>query len=200
MAASKEEKTDYDYIIRIIQYLEDKHGIVFFINTRDFDILYRWWEKRIPLNIIKESISLVVRRREEKKKKTYSFSNFYYEVKKNFRAFLELDVGTEVKEEKTKEYEDIENFFKNYPRELMELKEKFERVFQKLKGKESYDLEPIKEKLLELFENDEELNLKVEIFIKNLSPRLRNPEIKKKYRLNYLLNKFNIPDFDLYKE
>lgn len=200
MAVEKIEKTDYDYIIRIIQYLEDKHGISFFITTRDFDLLYRWWEKRIPLNIIKDSISNVTGRWEEKKKRIKSFSNFYYEVKKNFKSFLELNVGAETKEEKGNEYEDIENFFKNYPGELLELKEEFENLFQKIKAKEDYDLDSINIKLLKLFAKDRELDLKVELFIKNLSPRLRNPEIRKKYRLNYLSNKFNIPDFDLYRE
>lgn len=188
---------DYDYIIPIIQYLETKHGITFFITTKDFDILYRWWEKRIPLRIIKESISTVVRRWEAKKKKLTSFSTFYYEVKKNFKAFLELNVGAEVREEKRDAYEEIDTFFTHYPAQIGDLKEDFETAYGKLKAKESFKIQPVHEKLLRLFENDEELNLKVEVFARNISPRLRGPEIKKKYRLNYLLNKFNIPDFAL---
>jgi len=132
---------------------------------------------------------------EAKKKKITSFSTFYYEAKKNFKIFLELNVGAEVREEKGEAYEEIETFFTHYPEQLLDLKEDFETAYGKLKAKESLEIQPIHEKLLRLFENDEELNLKVEIFVRNLSPRLRSPEIKKKYRLNYLLNKFNIPDF-----
>lgn len=189
--------SDYDYIIPIIQYLETKHGITFFITTKDFDILYRWWEKRIPLKIIKESLSTVVGRWEAKKKKITSFSTFYYEVKKNFKVFLELNVGADVRDEKGEAYEEIETFLTHYPEQLLDLKEDFETAYRKLKAKESFEINPAQEKLLRLFENDEELNLKVEVFTRNLSPRLRSPGIKKKYRLNYLLNKFNIPDFDL---
>ena len=54
-------------------------------------------------------------------------------------------MGAEVSEEKEKGYEDIENFFKNYPGELQELKEKFEKVFRKLSAKESYELDVINE-------------------------------------------------------
>ena len=186
---------DYDYIILIIQYLETKHGITFFITTKDFDILYRWWEKRIPLRIIKESISTVAGRWEARKKKITSFSTFYYEVKKNFKVFLELNVGAEVREEKGEAFEEIETFLTRYPEQLLDLKEDFDTAYGKLKAKESFEIQPVHEKLLRLFENDEELNLKVELFARNLAPRLRSPEIKKKYRLNYLLNKFNIPDF-----
>lgn len=198
MEPGKIGKSDYDYIIRVIQYLEYKHGIALFITTRDFDVLYRWWEKRIPLEIIKESISIVARRRAEKKKKIASISSFYFEVKKNFKAFLELQVGDGDRQEKINRYEDIENFLKDFPEKLLELKSEFETIFLQLKAGNNYDLAPVYEKLLDLFVNDEELNLKVEIFINQLAPRLRNPEIKKKYRLNYLLNKFNIPDFDLF--
>lgn len=186
---------DYDYIIPVIQYLEAKHGIVFFITTKDFDVLYRWWEKRIPLKIIKESISTVVGRWEAKKKKITSFSTFYYEVKKNFKAFLELNVGAGTREERGETCDEIETFLSHYPEQLFDVKEDFETAYRKIKAKESFDIQPVLEKLLQLFENDEELNLKVEIFARNLSPRLRSPEIKKKYRLNYLLNKFKIPDF-----
>ena len=198
MTTSDNKTADYDYIIKIIQYLDREHKIVFFITPKDFDLLYRWWEKRIPMKIIEESISNVASRWKEKKRKLSSFSNCYYEVKKNFKSFLELNVGAAVTEEKGEEYGNIEHFFSNYPAELAALKEEFETIFRKLKVKEEFELDGINEKLLGLFKDDEELDMKVEVFIKNLAPRLRSPAIKRKYRLNYLINKFNIPDFDLY--
>jgi hypothetical protein len=200
MITRDNKKADYDYIIKIIQYLETRHKIFFFITTKDFDLLFRWWEKRIPLKIIEDSISIVAARWKDRKKRIASFSSFYYEVKKNFKAFLELNVGAEVMEEKEDEYGQIENFFTNYPEELAGLKEEFANIYRKLQAKEDFELDAIYEKLLTLFKNDDELGIKVEVFIKHLAPRLRSPEIKEKYRLNYLLNKFNIPDFDLYKE
>jgi len=54
--------SDYDYIIRVIQFLDERYGIRFFISTRDFDVLYHWWEKRIPIEIVEQSLAAVVDR------------------------------------------------------------------------------------------------------------------------------------------
>jgi hypothetical protein len=192
-----------DFVIKVIQYLENSFDITFFITTKDFDVLYRWYEKRIPIHIVKESISNVVERWNQKNKKIYSFSNFYYEVKKNFNVFLQLSVGRETEGEASEpeiaanRYAEIENFFKNYPDDLITLKEDFERIFQQLKNKENVELDPVYKKLVGLFEEDEALNLKVAVFMRSLAPELRKPEIKNRYRLNYLLNKYNIPDFEI---
>jgi hypothetical protein len=192
-----------DYVIKVIQYLENSFGITFFINTRDFDVLYRWYEKRIPIHIVKESISNVVERWTRKNKKIYSFSNFYYEVKKNFNVFLQLSVGRETggeasePETEANRYAEIENFFENYPDDLITLKEEFERIFQQLKNKENVEPDPVYKKLVELFDEDEVLNVKVTVFTRSLASELRSPEIKNRYRLNYLLNKYNIPDFEV---
>jgi len=193
-----------DFIVRVIQYLEYKHGIALFVTPKDFDALYNWWEKRIPLKIIKAAITNVVERWQEKEKNIYSFSNFRYEVRKNFKAFLQLNVGSETgnpetgKEEEKGELAEIENFFNNYPQELNELREDFEDLYRQLKNKESVKPEPVHRKLSDLFKGDKELNLKARVFLRNLSPGLRKPEIEHRYRLNYLLNKFNIPDFDIF--
>jgi hypothetical protein len=192
-----------DFVIKVIQYLENTYGIIFFITTKDFDVLYRWYEKRIPIHIVKESISNVVERWSQKNKKIYSFSNFYYEVKKNFKAFLQMSVGRETEGEVSETeaaaniYTEIENFFKNYPDDLVTLKGEFEGIYQQVKNKENVELEPLYERLVDLFKEDEALNLKVTVFTQSLAPELRKPEIKNRYRLNYLLNKYNIPDFDI---
>ncbi len=194
---SKPKITDYDFIIKIIQFLESKFGISFFITTMDFDTLYKWWEKKIPFKIIEESISNVINRWNLKKRKIYSFSNFSYEVRKNYKGFLELNVSVGKREEKKEEYDKIEKFFNNYPQELKKLKKEFENVHEKFKNKENIDIDNIKEKLLSLFKENNELNLKTQIFLRSLAPELRKPEIEKRYRINYLLNKFKIPDFDI---
>ena len=131
---------DYNYIIKTVQYLQNTHGIIFFITTKDFDIIFRWWEKRIPVEIIKKSISNVVERWKAKKKNIYSFLNFSYEVRKNFKVFLEMSVGEEIKEKSANEYEDIENFFKNYPEELIEIKGDFEKIYQKFKNQKDFKI------------------------------------------------------------
>lgn len=194
---SKPKISDYDFIIKIIQFLELKFGISFFITTMDFDTLYKWWEKRIPFKIIEESISNVINRWNLKKRKIYSFSNFSYEVRKNYKGFLELNVSVGKREEEKEEYDKIEKFFNNYPQELKKLKKEFENIHKKYKNKENIDIDNIKEKLLSLFKENNELNLKTQIFLRSLAPALRKPEIEKRYRINYLLNKFKIPDFDI---
>jgi len=192
-----------DFVIKVIQYLENTFGIIFFITSKDFDVLYRWYEKRIPIHIVKESISNVVERWTQKNKKIYSFSNFYYEVKKNLKAFLQLSVGREAEGEVPEPeipanfYAEIENFFKNYPDDLVTLKGEFEGIFQQVKNKENVELEPVYGRLVDLFKEDEVLNLKVVVFSRSLAPELRKPEIENRYRLNYLLNKYNIPDFEI---
>jgi hypothetical protein len=201
----KTSKDDgYDFVIRVIQYLDYTFKIRFFTTTRDFDVLYRWWEKRIPMHIVKESIANVVERRTQKNKKITGFSNFYYEVKKNFQVFLQLNVGGEDREpgsEKTAvaggEYAEFETFFENYPEDLTALKEDFETLFQKIKNKEDVEPGALHQKLVELFKDDEELNMKVAVFARSLAPELRKPAIENRYRLNYLLNKYRIPDFEI---
>jgi hypothetical protein len=193
---------DKDFVIEIIQYLQNKYEIIFFITPRDFDVLYNWWEKRIPLRIVKESVINVVDRWKEKGKDINSFANFSYEVKKNFKAFLQLSVGSENSENETQTPEEkdpfaeLNHFFNNYPDQLIPLKEEFDNIYRKIKNNESVDIELTRthETLVNLFKDDNELNLKVRIFLDNLSPVLRKPEIEQRYRLNYLLNKYNIPD------
>ena len=193
----------YDFVIKVIQYLEYTFGIRFFITPKDFDVVFRWYEKRIPIHIVKESMAIVVERRAQKNKKISSFSNFYYQVKKNFETFLQLSLGAESEapqgDSKVNEnpYEEIENFFKNYPEDLIPLKQDFETFFRQIKNKENVDPVHVYKKLADLFAGDEEINLKVAVFSRSLAPELRKPEIKNRYRINYLINKYHIPDFEI---
>lgn len=196
---------DKDFVIEIIQYLQNKYDIIFFITPKDFDVLYNWWEKRIPRRVVKESIINVVERWQEKGKAINSFANFSYEVRKNFKAFLQLSVGSEKSEDETQSPEEkdpfaeINHFFNNYPMQLTSLKEAFHVIYQKVKNNENVDVELTRthETLVNLFREDNELNLKVRIFLDNLSPALRKPEIEQRYRLNYLINKFKVPNFEV---
>lgn len=191
-----------DYIIRVIQYLDYKHGIVFFISPRDFDVVYRWYEKDIPLRIVREAIARVVERRRDKSKKVTGFSNFYYEVKKSFEAFLQLGVGrhddeTEESGEPEDEFSVIERFISDMPEPLAEMKTEFEELYRSVKERREVDLEPVHARLLELFKEDNELNMKVKVFLRSLAPELRLTRIENRYRVNYIKNKYHIPDFEL---
>ncbi len=191
----------YGFVTRAILFLENTYGIHFFITPKDFDVLYRWYEKRIPFPIVRESIGNVVERWKEKNKTIYSFSNFSYEVKKNFNTFLQLNVGASVDVTRDKpgtdEYAEAQRFFDRFPPALVTLKHDLEEIFRRVKNKEEIELAPVYRKLVELFDDDEELNIKAVVFTRGLSPELRTPEIENRYRLNYLLNKFHVPDFEM---
>jgi hypothetical protein len=191
--------SDYDFVVKIIQYLEQSCGVVFFITSRDFDILYNWWEKGIPVKVVKESLASVVERWKKKNKKIVSFSNFNYEVKKNLKTYLQFHVGIANGESKAKknQLEELEAFLKNLPTPLLFLEQDLKIIFERMKEKKPVDLDTFYEKLVNRFNDDDDLSVKVKIFRRSLSPELHKPEIEKRYRLNYLLNRFNIPDLQM---
>lgn len=188
---------DYDYIIHIIWYLDFQFGIRFFITPRDFDLLHRWWEKRIPLELIRESLAVVVARRRAKSQSISGFANFNYEVKKKFKGFLELTVGEGDRAEATGVARDpVELFFQQFPPELESLRPRFQALRQQKADGVELSLEEADDQLLELFVEDEELAMKARVFLSSLAPPLRNRKIERKYRLNFLKRKFKIPDFE----
>jgi hypothetical protein len=182
-----QRRDDYDYIVSIISYLDFQFGIRFFISPRDFDLLLRWWEKRIPLEVIREALANVVERRKNKNRAITGFANFNYEVKKRFKSFLELTVGEGDRVEEPGVSQDpVQRFFENFPPQLEPLRPLIEKR----------SLQELDDALLELFANDDELAVKARIFLDSLAPPLRSPKIERKYRLNYLKGKFKIPDFE----
>jgi len=195
----KANQSDHDYIIRIIQYLEYHYRIHFLITTRDFDILFRWWEKQIPMKVIVDSICNVVKRWKNKNKRINGFSNFSYEVNKNFKLFMELHVADSGRREKN-ELLEIEKFMMEFPPELNPMKSDFKKIHRRLSEKKSFDLNPINEKMLLLFESDPDLDLKTRFFMKNLARDLRKPEIERTYRINYLYHRYGIPDFETFRK
>lgn len=186
---------DFDYIIRIIQYLDQHHGIRFFISSKDFDILYRWWGKRIPAAVIRESLDRVVERSRSRPKPLVHFSVFANEVRKNYQSFLDLNIGRE-RIESADEHDDIRKFLSRFPPALEFMRGDFEILFSRLLQGGKVEAGPLQEKLLAHFKDDGELTAKSAWFLQNLSPHLRRPEIERKYRLNYLSGKFAIPAFD----
>jgi hypothetical protein len=173
---------DYDYIIRIIQFLDRQFAIRFFVSSKDFDVLYRWWEKRIPFTVVSAALSRVVERRLLRNKPVASFSVFSRDVRLDYQSFLSLNIGRE-RTEKQGERNEIETFLNNFPEALDFLKADFALLDAERLKNNTVDAGPVHEKLLRHF-------------LKNLALDLRRPEIEKKYRLNYLLHKFSIPSFD----
>ena len=96
------------------------------------------------------------------------------------------------------EFAEIDHFFAHFPEELNGLREDFDDIHRRVKNNETPCMDALYEKLTAMFQDDNELNIKVGVFLRNLAPGLRKPGIEQKYRLNYLLNKFNIPDFDIF--
>jgi hypothetical protein len=186
---------DYDYIIKVIQYLDSQFAIHFFISSKDFDVLYHWWEKRIPFSVVSAALCRVVERRLPKKKPVTSFSVFSREVRLDYQSFLSLNVGRE-RRELQDEHDEIKTFLSKFPGALDFLKDDFARLGAEYMQNNTAEAGPVHEKLLRHFQHDAELNAKCAWFLKNLAPGLRRPEIEKKYRLNYLLHKFAIPSFD----
>ena len=186
---------DYDYIIRVIQFLDRQFAIRFFISSKDFDVLYRWWEKRIPFNVVSDALRRVVERRLATGKPIASFSVFSREVRLGYQSFLGLNVGRE-RGESREEHGEIKSFLSRFPEVLGFIKDDFEKLAAGYLQTGAVDAGPLHEKLLGHFQDDAELNAKCAWFLNNLAPGLRRPEIEKKYRLNYLLHKFAIPSFE----
>lgn len=184
---------DYAYMIDLIEYLSSRHGIRFMISSRDYDLLVGWWEKGIPGRIVREAIDRVVERRRLKRLSIDSFAPFRYEIRKQHGAWLERGVGggSGIRTGT----DPVRRFMQDYPAQLEPLRMRFEAAAQAYDRGEKVDLDGLKNDLVKLFREDEELNLRVRIFMQNLSAELRLAAVEKVYRGNFLWNRFHIPDF-----
>ena len=189
-------KNDHDYIFSLIEYLFFKHGINFFITSKDFDTLYNWWEKKIPEEIIRKSIDNVIRRRSARGKHVDSFMNFSYEVRKNLVTEFDLKINSVSGQAQSDPNTKMDRFFDNMSKEIKFLDKEFLEVRKSPAVKRSELLPYIYDKLIGKFENDEEMIIKTEIFMSNLPEAMKKPEIVRKFRINFINKRFNIPDFD----
>lgn len=182
-----------DYIIRLIQYLDQRFGVRFFISPKEFDVAWRWFEKKIPPELVEACLERVVMSRREKKKTVDGFSCFYYEVRKSFDALKLMRVGAHESVEIAPSPTDPwETFFNAFPPELGFLREDFET--HRLQGPEACPAKVIHDKLVDKFRGEPELEIKVDVFMNSLARELRQSRIENRYRLNYLIRRFHIPD------
>ena len=189
-------KNDHDYIFSLIDYLFSRHGINFFITSKDFDTLYNWWEKKIPEEIIRKSIDTVIRRRSARGKHVDSFMNFSYEVRKNLVTEFDLKINSVSDQAQRDPGKKIDRFFENMSLEIKYLEKDFMKVRRSPALKRPELLSYIYDKLIGKFENDEEMIIKTDIFMSNLPEAMKKPEIVRKFRINFINKRFNIPDFD----
>ena len=83
-----------EYIFKVISHLNIFYSISFFINPIDYDALYSWYDKKIPLEIIYLSLDNVIKRRRKANKPLESITTFNYEIKKNYKGYLDRKAGS----------------------------------------------------------------------------------------------------------
>jgi hypothetical protein len=83
------ELTAKKYIETAVRYIFIRCGYQF-ITPLDFHFLYDWWENDIPIKLIWESIIP-----DRLNGKRYPVSNINYYVKKHYKAYQQLRVGSE---------------------------------------------------------------------------------------------------------
>jgi len=189
---------DYDFIVGIIEYLSSRHGIRFFISSGDFDLLYGWWEKGIPRNVMETAVDRVVARRRMRRLPVTAFAQFRYEVRRQHAAWLERGIGGPPVP--APESDPVGSFMESFPDELESLRPRFEAAAQCHRRGEDVNLDELRNELVELFKSDRELAVRVKAFMQNLSPELRRSTVERVYRANFLWSRFAIPDFAPVKE
>ncbi len=189
---------DRAYVVRMIQFLGERHNLHPFITTREFDVLYHWWEKNVPAELAEEAITAVVDRARARGRALSGFSSFAAEVRKRHKALLSMQAGGGGRAEPVTEDEAV-RFMAEFPEELTSMRVEFENYFVASRdGRTSSpaDAEALRDKVLALFEEDGELNGRCEHFMANLAPPLRRPDIRRTYRLNFLWRRLHIPELE----
>ncbi|MCK5005343.1 MAG: hypothetical protein KAS21_09655, partial [Candidatus Aminicenantes bacterium] len=142
------------------------------------------------------SIDKVCKRRESRGKQIDSFMNFSYEVRKNLSYKLDLNINTDWVDKTSGPDDKHKKFFENFPESIKEMEDEFRMLKDASEENRAGMLKSIYDKLISKYEDDDEMNIKTEIFMGNLPAPMKKPEIVLKFRINYLNRRFNIPDFE----
>ena len=122
--------------------------------------------------------------------------NFSYEVRKNLAGKLDLNINAGWRDRIPSPDEKFKNFFENFPKGLKDLEDEFLMLKDATEENRAGILKSIYDRLIKKYEDDDEMNIKTEIFMDNLPTPMKKPEIVLKFRINYLNRRFNIPDFE----
>ncbi len=181
------QPADYDFFISILNFLDFNYQLNLRVGSNDFDLIYSCWEK-----VIYKAINKVVERRKATKKTVKSFSDFHYQIKREFKNYLESNLGTHDSEEEAELdcWQISRSLFQERGGDLLE-------IFTAIKSSyENNEQESLKKSLLELlkrFENNQELLLKTELFKRNLSSMMKSEKVIRRFQLSFIINYFKIP-------
>ena len=144
-----DESGDYAFIVGAINYLSSRHNIRFFISSGDFDLLYGWWEKSIPPDVLKTAMDRVVERRRKRRLPMDSFSRFRYEVRRQHAAWLERGVGGHgVDPGPAGNGDPVTAFMERFPIELEPLRARFEAAVESWRRGEEVDIDDLRNRLV----------------------------------------------------
>ncbi len=189
----------FDYIIKTVRKASDLLHLNIFITPKDYDIIYRWWEKKISHSIIIESMQTVHARWCKKGKTITSYSSFNYEVKKNHKSALELQTGSHNEESSyaTLNSDPVETFYNSFPADLEFCRSELHDLKNELDSGKIPDASDLNTKLLSHFSDNEKFTLECENFLNGLSPALRTDKIRERFLLNSIYSRYHIPEFSL---
>lgn len=186
----------YGYMVSLIDLLQRKFALYSIITPGEFDVLYRWWEKGIPLTVVEQAADEVVTRRKKQGKEPPKITHFAHTVRKLFAQHQEKIVGAHnLTEDPSAGAKARNHFLSNPPVEIADLV----REHLHADSQDSLNCEQIvcfQQALLDRFQDDEELARRCEVFSRYLAPALRSDELLNRYRLNLLLNRLAIPDLE----
>ncbi len=184
------------YIFSVIQLLQRDFNQYTIVTPGEFDVLYRWWEKGIPLKIIRDCVADVLMKRGKQGRSQTKIRDYVHTVRKTFVRYQEQNVGGHGRLEQTPAPQQIwSEFLNGPPDEIADLVEQF-LVGLSEKGWETERIDSFYRELMERYADDEELERKTTVFLQHLAPALRTEDLLKRYRLNLLISRFRIPDLE----
>lgn len=197
IAAERKANEAHDYVLGLIEAASQNFGLRFFITSRDFDRLFRWWEKGIPEKLVLEALGRVAARKRKKNESLKSFFSCDNEVKKLFAAYREAGVGqvSRPQPEADTRHDESGEFFKRPAPELAPFMGKFRRLADAAPDCRSALSRELQEEILRAYENDLELQVQTEMFLRQLAPELRRPDLIRCFQIRFLHKKLGLPGF-----
>ena len=180
------------YIVSVIHMLQQEFGLYSLVTPGDFDVLYRWWEKGVPLKILRDCTTEVVHKRQKQGKEKPGIRNLVHGVRKAHARSMEQSIGKQGQMAPPISLVDRQrDFFARPPEEIADLVSSLAAGSLEKEGVDAFYTA-----LLKRFEGDEELQRRCEIFSAHLAPALRSEALLNRYRINLLIGRFAIPDLE----